>query len=136
MLSLTSEYLIICCRLLFVLVISASSLSWSGWVLHGPAHCHVSMLQVLQDVCSSASAADSEHGYSTSAPGWHSLQEALQEAAKAAEEGRQELDAAAQAIGSSSAALVAQGWQQGMQAAIRHLLLWAQAQKQTEGAGD
>ena len=94
------------------------------------------MLQVLQDVCSSANAADSQHGYSVVAPGWHSLQEALQEAASAADEGRQELDAAAQAIGSGSAVPVAQGWKQGMQAAISQLLLWAQAQKQTEGAGD
>ena len=87
-------------------------------------------------MCSSADAADSEHGYSTSAPGWHSLQGALQEAAKAADEGRQELDAAAQATGSGSAALVAQGWKQGMQAAISQLLLWAQTQKQPQGAGD
>ena len=104
--------------------------------MHGPAHCRVCMLQVLQDVCSSANAADSKHGYNTSAPGWHSLQEALREAAKAADEGRHELDAAAQAIGSGSAALVAHGWKQGMQAAISQLLLWAQAQKQTEGAGE
>lgn len=105
-------------------------------MLHRPAHCRVCMLQVLQDVCSLANAADSQHGYSALAPGWHSLQEGLREAAQAADNGRQELDAAAQASGLGSAALVAQRWRQGMQAAISQLLLWAQAQKQTEGAGD
>lgn len=100
---------------------------------------HACLLQSLEVTCQLAADLDlleAQQGYSHTVPGWHSFKTELQTAAQQAQQAQQvqqafEEDASKGAMGS---ALPGQQLSDGVEGAIKQVLLWAQSMHSTDKA--